>query len=108
MQHYRWRRGALLRGTPRRERVMIETYRYLRRLGDLPLSVIQSTRDDYLPAAAARQLFGPDTPNRRFHAIEARNHSFKGAQDRLYAEVRDSLAWICGLHPGGAVGGPGQ
>lgn len=74
--------------------VMLAVYEYLPRLGALPLSVIQSTHDNYLPAAAARQLFGRDTDRRQFHAIAARNHSFSGARNAMYDAVRDSIAWI--------------
>lgn len=80
----------------RRQRpgIALDLYAYLPRLGDLPLSVIQSTRDHYLPAADARVLFGSDTPLRVLHAVDARNHSFAGARPRLYALLRDSLAWV--------------
>jgi len=83
----------------RRSRVALELYPYLPRLGQLPLSVIQSTRDSYLPASDARTLFGPDTALRKLHAIGARNHSFGGARDVLYATLRDSLAWVERLNP---------
>jgi hypothetical protein len=77
---------------PRSE--MVELYDYLPQLGTMPVAVIQSTRDHYLPASAARALFGPDTPNRRFTAIAARNHSFAGARTELYQAVRASLVWM--------------
>jgi len=50
---------------------MIEPYDYLLRLSSLPVAVLQSTRDGYLPADQARQLFGPDTGNHQLHAIDA-------------------------------------
>lgn len=78
----------------RRPDLALELYPYLRNLRDVPLSVIQSTRDSYLPADAARTLFGSDTPVRQFHAIEARNHSFAGARQAMYATLRSSLAWL--------------
>jgi hypothetical protein len=78
----------------RRPDLALELYPYLRNLRDVPLSVIQSTRDNYLPADAARALFGTDTPIRQLHAIEARNHSFAGARQALYATLRSSLAWL--------------
>jgi hypothetical protein len=75
----------------------LELYAYLPSLGDVPLSVIQSTRDKYLPADEARVLFGQDMPYRTFHAIEARNHSFAGARPLLYSTLRASLAWVTRL-----------
>ena len=78
----------------RRPTAALDMYRYLPRLGDVPLSVIQSTRDNYLAADAARGLFGEDTALRTFHAIDARNHSFAGARPLLYATLHSSLAWV--------------
>jgi len=78
----------------RRPKVPLDLYGYLGRLGDVPLAVIQSTRDNYLNAADARQLFGSDTEVRQFHAIEAENHSFGGARPLLYETLRGALGWI--------------
>ena len=92
------------RRVPPRERradaaVMVQLYEYLPQLDDTPVSVVQSTRDKYLPAGEARLLFGPDTPNRRFEPIEASNHSFGGARDDLYRAMSQALDWIEGLLP---------
>jgi pimeloyl-ACP methyl ester carboxylesterase len=84
-EHVRWRR--------RRQATELEIYDYLPRL-DLPVAVIQSTRDNYLPADQARTLFGSDTDRRQFHAIDARNHSFAGARPLLYETLRSSLEWV--------------
>jgi hypothetical protein len=73
---------------------IIQTYEYLPRLGPQPISVIQSTHDNYLPADVARVLFGPDTERRQFHAIEARNHGFANARPLMYDAIQASLAWI--------------
>ena len=78
----------------RRTTEALELYAYLPRLGDIPLSLIQSTGDNYVPADEARVMFGDDTPVRRFHAVEARNHSFSNARPALYATLRSSLAWL--------------
>jgi virulence protein VirJ len=76
---------------------MVEVYAYLPRLAAMPIAVVQSTRDHYLPAASARVLFGPDNAYRWFQPIEARNHSFGGARPQLYDAMSRSLAWIDGL-----------
>ena len=94
-EEYVTRRLRLRRGQrtpPARE--MVQTYEILPLLGTMPVAVIQSTHDNYLPAAEARGLFGPDTPRRRFEPIESRNHSFSDARDKLYAEMEASLEWI--------------
>ncbi len=80
------------RGTP--ELVMLDNYEYLPRLRSLPLAIIQSTHDDYLPAEEARRLLGPDTALRQFHPIASRNHSFADAREQLYRQMEASLAWV--------------
>jgi hypothetical protein len=60
----------------------------------LPLSVIQSTHDSYLPAESARVLFGPDTNRRHLLAIQARDHTFSDARPAMYEAIEESLAWI--------------
>jgi len=91
------------RGPMRRRRrpppgpAMVEVYEYLPRLEAMPIAVVQSTRDNYLPAAAARELFGPDNPHRWLQPIQARNHSFGGARPQLYEAMDRSLTWIDGL-----------
>jgi hypothetical protein len=93
-EEYVKRRRLRLRGPRPRERVMVAVYEYLPRLADVPLAVIQSTRDNYLPAADARALFGKDTPRRWFQPVQARNHSFGGARPQLYQSMERSLDWI--------------
>jgi len=72
----------------------VGVYDYLPRLADTPIAVVQSTRDRYLPAAAARALFGADTPYRWFQPVEARDHSFGGARAQLYDAMERSLNWL--------------
>ncbi len=79
---------------PNRETLEIKTYQYLPRLSSFPVCVIQSTNDGYLPAEAARRLFGPDGPFRRFRPVSARNHRFSGGCEKLHGEVVSALAWI--------------
>jgi acetyl esterase/lipase len=73
---------------------MVETYDVLPRLGPIPIAVIQSTRDNYLPAGAARALFGPDTPSRLFLPVDAANHNFDGGIDTLYTDMKKAFDWI--------------
>lgn len=74
----------------------INPYHLLPRLGSLPVAVIQSTRDHYVAATDARQLFGPDTSSRHLVAIESGGHTFGGARDKLLETLRASLRWITG------------
>ena len=76
---------------------MAAPYESIRRFGNLPLAVIQSTHDDYLPASEARKLFGADTQRHHFEAVESADHSFSDARNRMYGAVREALGWIEGL-----------
>jgi Bacterial virulence protein (VirJ) len=71
-----------------------DTYARIRQLGPLACAVIQSTGDNYLPAAKARELFGPDTSRRRFYAIDAKNHRFSGGKAAFDAALLDAIHWI--------------
>src|SRR6185436_15511785 len=66
-----------------------EPYARIAGLGALPCAVIQASRDNYLPAARAQQLFGPETPVRRFYAVEASNHRFSGGTTAFANALRD-------------------
>ncbi len=85
---------AAVGGSRSRMPVMIQTYPRLADIGDVPVAVIQSTHDDYVPAAEARRLFGPDTPTRELVAVASSNHNFGGALDRLYDDMERSLEWM--------------
>jgi fermentation-respiration switch protein FrsA (DUF1100 family) len=95
----RTRRTTPADGRPGRPRAMIETYRYLNRVGPFPVMVLQSTHDGYLPAEEARKLFGPDSEIRKLRAVEAANHSFHNGCQTLYQYAEDALKWIVGIIP---------
>jgi hypothetical protein len=103
VRHYRVKPGKSPSDMPKRELVEFETYEYLDRLRSVPLVVVQSTGDNYLPAGDARRLFGPDTDLRRFVPVEARDHSFDGARDALYAQMASALAWMSARPPAPAA-----
>ncbi len=95
VKHYRRKRGSVPRGAPKRELVIIDTYEQLWRV-EVPITVIQSTHDQYLDAAAARDRFGPDTETRRLIAVDARSHAFGAARDVLFDQMKSSLSWMLG------------
>jgi dienelactone hydrolase len=72
----------------------IQLYPALKFMGSAPLAVIQSTNDFYVPAAESRQLLGEDTPTLRLYTVEARDHGFSDARDRLMQDLDDALRWI--------------
>ena len=88
------REEEYVHGSRSQELVMLQTYPQVEDLGQLPVAVIQSSNDEYVPAAEARQLLGPDTAWRELVPIESRDHNFGGATDVLYREMKRSLQWI--------------
>ena len=69
--------------TAEKRRWPFDTYARIAQLDPLPCAVIQATDDNYLPAASARQLFGPDTPRRRFYTITPGTIDFPAGRRRL-------------------------
>ena len=72
----------------------IQIYPVLSHLDTIPIAVIQSTHDRYVPSAESRRLMGPDTPMLRLYEVKARNHGFDGGRDHLLADLDDALSWI--------------
>jgi fermentation-respiration switch protein FrsA (DUF1100 family) len=71
-----------------------DTYARIAQVAPLPCAVIQATRDNYFPAASARRRFGPDTPQRRFYSIDAKNHRFSGGKAAFDAALLDAIRWM--------------
>ena len=71
-----------------------EPYARIAGLGALPCAVIQASRDNYLPATRAHELFGPETPVRRFYTVDARNHRFSGGKTTFANALRDAIQWM--------------
>ncbi len=95
VKHYRRQRVQGDGQPPKRELIEIEPYDYLQaRLFALPVVIIQSTNDGYLPASQARVLFGPDNELRRLIPVDARNHSFHEGCPDLFGRMRQSLQWL--------------
>ncbi len=90
---YRRQRGSPT-DQPKREVLKIQTYEYLPRIDPVPVVVIQSTHDSYLPASDARRLFGPDTDTRTMIPITAKNHRFTGGCLDLYMQIKSTLSQI--------------
>lgn len=75
----------------------IMMYPLLSRIAPRRSVVIQASGDGYLPAARARELFGPDSPMRRLVAIDARNHRFSGGASRFAAALVEAVEWVSSI-----------
>jgi len=72
----------------------LQLYPLLAQVAPRRVAVIQSTGDAYLHAARARELFGPDTKNRRFFGVTAKNHRFSGGAEAFATALKSALAWV--------------
>lgn len=81
-------------GSPSPQPRPFRPYAHLHQLAPLRCAVIQADHDDYLPAAEARALLGPDTPARRLYAVAARNHRFAGGREAFAAVLTSALRWV--------------
>jgi hypothetical protein len=75
----------------------IAMYPLLSRIAPRRVVVIQASRDGYLPAARARELFGPDSAMRRLVAIDARNHRFDGGESGFAAALVEAVDWVSSI-----------
>jgi hypothetical protein len=83
-----------------RQSVLFETFERIPEIGPRPCALIQSTRDDFLPAQEALPLFGTDSAQKKFFPVEARNHRFSGGWGEFRKALADSLSWIAQCQAG--------
>jgi Bacterial virulence protein (VirJ) len=74
--------------------IIFDTYQRIPLIAPLPFSLIQSTGDDFLPAAEAKKLFGSESETDKFFAVEAHNHRFSGGSAAFSESLRESVSWI--------------
>jgi type IV secretory pathway VirJ component len=67
---------------------------FLPKLAPLPILMIHSTGDEYVPVEGAKQLFSVAQEPKRFLLIQARNHRFEGNQEQFFDRLREGLEWI--------------
>jgi dienelactone hydrolase len=70
------------------------TMSYMSQVAPLPLLMIHSTHDEYVPADQAKELFGAAHEPKRFALIEAQDHKFGGNQDEFFRTLREGLEWM--------------
>lgn len=67
---------------------------YVGKLSPVPLMVIQSTHDDFVPVATAREIFARAQEPKQFVLIDARNHRFEGQREAFWQALEHALAWF--------------
>ena len=67
---------------------------YVGRLSPLPLMLIQSTQDDFVPVATAREIFARAQEPKQIVFIDARNHRFEGQRDAFWQTLDRAFDWF--------------
>jgi dienelactone hydrolase len=75
-----------------------EPKQFIGDVSPLPLWMIQSTKDEYVPEAAFREFDRLAREPKRLVLIDASNHRFTDRRPQLWTEVLAGLAWIRNPH----------
>jgi hypothetical protein len=74
----------------------LDLYELISRVAPRRCAVIQASKDSYLPASRAHDLFGADSDVKRFMAIDAHNHRFDRGETAFVNALRDAIQWAAG------------
>ncbi len=67
---------------------------YVGKLAPVPLMVIQSTRDAFVPVATAKEIFARVQDPKQFVLIDAKDHRFEGQRDTLWETLNQAFEWF--------------
>ncbi len=73
------------------------TFSMLREIGavaPLPLAMIQSSTDEYVPAEEAKRLFAAAGEPKKYVEVRAQNHRFDGGLPEFYRQLKAMLEWV--------------
>jgi len=91
---WRWKDYLTYVTKQRPKEPALESSAFLARVNPLPLVMIHSTQDEYVPQKAARALFTAASEPKQFWLIEANNHRFEGNTEVFFQKLRGALQWI--------------
>ncbi|MGH9802938.1 MAG: hypothetical protein ACRD82_21430 [Blastocatellia bacterium] len=72
---------------------------YLPKIAPLPVFVIQSSSDQFIPNEEAEALFVTTKHPKHFTLIHANNHSFESNRDEFFAALQQGMQWIARHEP---------
>ncbi len=67
---------------------------YIAAISPLPLMMIQSTHDDFVPEDVAKKLFAIAKEPKRQIFIQARNHHYQGGEAEFHRALDGALDWF--------------
>ncbi len=66
----------------------------LARMSPVPLAMIQSTHDEFVPLAEARRVFASAKEPKRLWVVEAADHRFSGNVPEFDRRLLEAIAWV--------------
>ena len=69
------------------------------RMSPVPLAVIQSTGDEFVPAVQIRSMMDRAAGPKQLWMIDAADHRFSNNLPELDRRLGDALTWVMGSHP---------
>jgi fermentation-respiration switch protein FrsA (DUF1100 family) len=67
---------------------------YMSKVSPLPLFMIESSNDEFVPLDTAQRLFQAAREPKRFCVVPAWDHHFAGNQDGFFAVLQEAMQWI--------------
>ena len=64
------------------------------RIAPLPLALVQSTHDEFVPLADARRIFDRASTPKQLWLVEASNHRFSNNLPEFDARLMEAIEWI--------------
>lgn len=71
-----------------------DSFYYLPKVSPLPLVMIQSTKDVYVPQDVSRKMFDTAQDPKQYYLISAQNHRYDGNQEDFFKALQEGLIWI--------------
>jgi fermentation-respiration switch protein FrsA (DUF1100 family) len=64
------------------------------RVAPLPLALVQSTHDDFVPLADTRRIFDSASAPKRLWIVDAANHRFSDSLPEFDARLLEAVEWV--------------
>jgi len=91
---WRWRDSAIYITKQVPNEPTFNSKDYVGRVAPLPLMMIQSTHDDFVPVVKAREIFACAQTPKQLVFVQALNHRFEGNRDAFWQAVDRALTWF--------------
>ncbi len=98
---WRWRDAIIYITKKTPNEPSFSTRELVGRVAPVPLAVLNSTHDEFVPVAEVQQIMAQARPPSRLWLVEASNHRFSGGEEEFHRRLTEALDWIGQLARGG-------